>query len=150
MAVGRFKRINLAKLLKKLGVKQVTSTKKKNWPKKLKLEAIDEALKLAALRPAKNSFIGFPVGSSGDLDKASFCALGCLAAVTAQEAVLRNSILDGREYAAFAESPMHALQRLTFDKGDALSKAVGKNDRDEDKSNTTVKALKWLRRQVAK
>lgn len=143
--------LELGGLLKKLGVRIVKNKKKGKWPKKLKLKAIDQALILARKRPTMATEIECDVDAAGQpkISTARFCAIGCLAAVMGRKVVLKDTGLGDSE-PDFQGSTKEFLHSKTFDgSGGNVGAVINRNDNPaEDVKNSTVDALKWLRKQI--
>ena len=145
--------LELRALLKKLGVRIVKNKKKGKWPKKLKLKAIDQALILARKRPAQTSEISCDVDAAGNpkISTARFCAIGCLAAVMGRKVVFKEAgFLDGDGDGGFEGNTSNFLRSKTFDGSECnVAQTIDRNDNPvEDVKNSTVDALKWLRKQI--
>jgi hypothetical protein len=150
---GKKTSLELGGLLKKLGVKIIHSKIRGKWPKGLKLRAIDEALKLAKKRPATHAEIDFDYDDNDNrvFESASFCAIGCLAAVTGNRLVLKqkNEWSDLRSV-EFKGNVQKTLAKKTFG-NDNLTNVIDRNDSPAgNPKNSTVYALQWLRTQIAK
>lgn len=131
--------------LKVSGAKQVLSNRKKDWPKKLKLKAIDEAIKIAKVRPGVEGEV-LPNTNDGGLD---FCAIGCLGVVVGEP--IKTSIWpSGRARPMFTRLLRVTLSDRSFsgDSGGLIDMTIQKND--EGTGNSTVKALRWLKKQIEK
>lgn len=152
MTKGKKSSLELGGLLKKLGVKIIHSKIKGKWPKKLKLRAIDEALKLAKKRPATHAEIDFDYDDNDNrvFESASFCAIGCLAAVTGNRLVQQRSAWGDPPRIQFKGNVQKTLAKKTFG-NDNLTDVIDRNDSPAgNPKNSTVDALRWLRAQIAK
>lgn len=138
-------RLVSAKILDECHAELVTGPARK-WPKKLKLKAIDEAMKVAKKRPAVGVFAASEDGKD-PAKTAAFCAVGCLGLVMGDPV----RILGGQIHGLRENPTLLASERSFSGKGgeDNLCIVVSKND-NGGAVNSTLAALRWLRKQIEK